>query len=477
MNCRKICFTLIIAILICFPVMVQGSYQIGPNPNDGIITISDGDAINGGIFYNNNFIHIDNVGKLDNLGNLYNDNGALLVNDGRLHNSMNLLYNDERGNLFNYGSLTNDGQVDNYGLLNNYSGGSLANNSMYFHNYGKLNNFGTLTNTNALINTGTMTNIAGGTLTNQSQLNSNNLDNYGTLLNDFGGILRNYDTLTNHSGGTLTNRATATLTNEGILDNYGALNNVGVLNNFKTRTLTNIAGGTLTNDGALQNYGTLINHGTLINQGWGAVENQGTLTSDGTITSSGAFTNYKDATVNIQGPTAVTNLASVYNYGLFKVTDSTVTFGTFNNEDTGTYDSDPAINYFQDLINYGTIIGGAGDEFHIGGNFMNYGTLNVYGADLFFGEGSHVFYLGVGGKFSFDDLILPYDAFLNLQECVGCAPFIIHVNTLHINSLAQLTGLEYISYDNVVATPEPATMLLVSLGLIGLAGIRRKVQK
>ena len=465
------------------PFMVQAD-QISPNPNSGTITVTGSDY--------NSFVPFDN-----------NLNGVI--------------------NIKNAGSLTNNGALNNNGTLTNETGGMLINNiGATLNNYGDPDNVGshTLTNNGTLHNYGTLTNIGklsnwnGGILRNfpMGTLNINgtmfdspfnpggtngNLENYGTLNINSGGTLHaeegkwyNYGTLNINTGGTL-DMFESTLTNYGLLNNIVTINNYGILNH-NYDTLNNTSGGTLNNNGGTLNIeigtyhkndgATLLNNGVLNNKNGGTLNigSGGTLTNHGVLNNDagstmitntgGNFTNY--GSVAIQGPFALTNLAVVDNYGLFKATNTTVTIDTLNNY--GTYESDPSINYFQALINYGTIKGGAGDEFHIGASFMNYGILDTNLADLFFGSGSHIFWIGgAGSRFSFDDLFLPFNALLDLE---GRGAY-LHVNTLHVNSLSQITGLEYLSYNNLVPTPEPGSLLLLGFGLMGLAGVRRKIQE
>lgn len=268
----------------------------------------------------------------------------------------------------------------------------------------------------------------------------------------------------------------------GILDISGVFNQTGGAVQVKdmgafVRGVYNLTNGSLNTDvyalivnGAFSQYGGLVQAGAgfhvsgtynllggdLHGQHFGAGESK--ISDGGTLNYSGGnliiqgvdgyMTN--DGTVNISGGgTRTIGPGYVVNNGLFKVTGTTVVYsGTFTNN--GAYISDPARNCFHNLLvgKTGYLSSGDKDEFHISGDFLNHSQNSLWNtaqSDLFFGAGSHMFFIGEAGLVSrWDNLTLEVNTKLKLKGDAA-----LHVNTLNLFDIAQLINPGRISYDKI----------------------------
>ncbi len=308
----------------------------------------------------------------------------------------------------------------------------------------------------------------------------------GTLVSSYGSMSIQGGTV-NQTGGTVAaNFGPSSLTMSGIynLSGTGVIGpSNGLFDALSISGTFNQTGGSVT--GGFQGInitGTYNLEGGLLTLTGHAGTNNGTFNYSGgnlklPIASSpemiNPFTNNGTATLSGSGTRIVDGY--VLNNGTWKVTNTTAQYtGTFTNN--GAYISDPAKNYFTNLTigATGYLAGGAGDEFHFSGDFLNHSQNPLWDtakADLFFGSGGHTFFLGdTGSSFAWDDLTLDFGATLDIE---GDAT--LHVKELHLFDFSQLTGRGQFFYDSLVfeSVPEPSILLLVGSALIGLVGFRR----
>ncbi|MFZ2087418.1 MAG: hypothetical protein WAU47_02495, partial [Desulfobaccales bacterium] len=112
----------------------------------------------------------------------------------------------------------------------------------------------------------------------------------------------------------------------------------------------------------------------------------GSFTQTGGTANIANLTNYQNGQVHINnsgGAIVATTIGNMTNYGAVEVTGniiSTTTVTFTNYVEHGSYTSNQVTtNIISDLIveSSGYLVGGAGDEWHIGNNFMNYSSQNA----------------------------------------------------------------------------------------------------
>ena len=248
----------------------------------------------------------------------------------------------------------------------------------------------------------------------------------------------------------------------------------------------NQTGGTNTVSGALTIANTTGSTGTYNYSG-------GSLTA-GSIVNNGAF--------NQSGATTVTANVTT-NRGILKTTGTTARFtGTFTN--FWAYISDPSDNTFTDLIidATGYLVGGTGDSFFITNDFINNSAnalWNTRNARLVFDTGEdilHQFTLAglastdafswgtleltsgniltlLGSSLYVDTLIIGSGSDLNLDGIT------LHYRNLRITggTIDYFNGAQLVAWDQPSAVPEPGTLLLLGIGVVGLLLTRRFIAR
>ncbi len=406
-------------------LLYQGGTFAGTLKNDAVWVLSTAFTAGGGIT-NNGIVTVNAGGTLSANGTGLTNTGSITLAGGTLGGNGPLVNNSI---LSGYGTIAGSGGFTNNALVTQSGGNFSLTKTGTNTNAGNidleagrqlilsssLQNAGTLDLDGAIVTgAGTLNNNAGGAITGRGSITSP-FNNAGGLLANTSGTLNITSAFTN--AGTLALDGLSAALNGGIITNNGTIQGRGTIGSNLTNSQTIEAsggtltlGGTITNTGlltagigakllisgsmavnagtvsltggtfdtagdALNSTGQITGHGTL--RTGGLTNNGGMTLTGGLSTVNGNVTNSAGKTLHVAHNPAIFT-GNVVNNGIFKNTETTVTF-TGNYTENGTFVSDPADNYFTDLLigTNGKLTGGTGDRFFVLSDFSNASTQNL----------------------------------------------------------------------------------------------------